>query len=68
MADEVWAPYEQYIVGVLQIEAVLGWWNSDGSLTSKEFKNHVEKLLRSQNDVHWRQVSTSEMMPGKKQG
>lgn len=24
MTDEVWAPYEQYIVGVLQIEAVLG--------------------------------------------
>jgi hypothetical protein len=68
MTDEVWAPYEQYIVGVLQIEAVSGWWHSEGSLTSKEFKDHVETLLHSPEDSSWRQVSTAEMIPAKKQG
>jgi hypothetical protein len=35
LADDVWSPYERYIFGILQIEAVLGWWQSDGSLTSR---------------------------------
>lgn len=63
LAAEVWEPYERYIAGVLQIEAVMGWWQSDGSLTSKEFKDHVESLLQSPNDTGWRQVSTAEMVP-----
>ena len=63
LASDVWAPYERYIIGVLQIEAVLGWWRSDGSLTSREFQTHVEKLLRSPPEASWRQVSTSEMVP-----
>ena len=63
LKDVVWAPYEQYIFGVLQIEAVLGWWQSDGSLTSREFQNHVDNLLRNPPEVSWRQVSTSEMVP-----
>jgi hypothetical protein len=65
LADEVWAPYEQYIVGVLQIEGVLGWWRSKGSLTSKMFKDHVETLIRSPNDSQWRQVATADMIPRK---
>jgi hypothetical protein len=62
MAD-VWAPYERYIFGVLQIEAVLGWWQSDGSLTSREFQTHVDNLLLNPPAGSWRQVSTSEMVP-----
>ncbi len=54
--------YERYIFGVLQIEAVLGWWRSDGSLTSREFQAHVDNLLRSPPEASWRQVSTSEMV------
>jgi hypothetical protein len=61
LAEDVWEPYNQYIVGVLQIDAVMGWWTSDGSLTSKAFKNHVEKLLKSTGESQWRQVSTAEM-------
>ena len=57
LTEEVWMPYETYIAGVLQIEAVLGWWRSEGSLSSTEFTNHVEKLLRSSKDAQWRQVS-----------
>lgn len=60
---EVWAPYERYIHGVLQIEAVLGWWRSDGSLTSMAFHSHVESLLSNPPDMSWRQVSTAEMVP-----
>jgi len=63
LAEEVWEPYDRYISGVLQIEAVLGWWQSDGSLTSREFKDHVENLLQSPNDARWRQVSTADMVP-----
>jgi len=63
LTTDVWAPYEQYIFGILQIEAVLGWWHSDGSLTSKEFRAHVENLLRNPPEGSWRQVSTSEMLP-----
>ena len=63
LANDVWAPYERYIVGVLQIEAVLGWWQSDGSLTSKDFQTHVDDLLRNPPEESWRQVSTSEMVP-----
>ncbi len=66
LTDDVWAPYEAFITGVLQIEAVWGWWQSEGSLTSNEFKDHVEKLLQSSNDVHWRQVSTADMIPNRK--
>ena len=66
LTDDVWAPYEQFIVGVLQIEAVLGWWQSDGSLTSKEFQTHVDNLLLNPPEVSWQQVSTSEMVPDKK--
>ena len=66
LTDDVWAPYERFIVGVLQIEAVLGWWQSDGSLTSKEFQTHVDDLLLSPPEMSWRQVSTSEMVPDKK--
>jgi hypothetical protein len=63
LSSDVWAPYERYIFGVLQIEAVLGWWRSDGSLTSNEFQTHVDSLLLSPPEVSWRQVSTSEMIP-----
>ena len=66
LAKEVWEPYEQYIFGVLQIEAVKGWWQSDGSLTSKQFRDHVDSLLQTQNAPRWRQVSTAEMIPNKK--
>ena len=64
LTGEVWAPYERYIFGVLQIEAVLGWWQSDGSLTSREFQTHVEGLLSSPPKKSWRQVSTAEMVSG----
>ena len=63
LTSEVWTPYERYIIGVLQIEAVLGWWRSDGSLTSKEFHMHVEDLLRNPHELSWRQVNTAEMVP-----
>ncbi len=63
LTDEVWAPYERYIFGVLQIEAVLGWWRCDGSLTSKGFQTHVDNLLRNPPELSWRQVSTAEMIP-----
>jgi len=63
LAEEVWEPYDRYIFGVLQIEAVTGWWQCDGSLTSKEFKDHVENLLRSPSDTRWRPVSTADMVP-----
>ena len=62
LAADVWEPYDGYIFGVLQIEAVMGWWHSDGALTSREFRDHVENLLRSQNDTRWRQVSTADMV------
>ena len=61
LAEDVWEPYDQFIVGVLQIDAIMGWWKSDGSLTSKAFKDHVENLLRSIGETKWRQVSTAEM-------
>jgi hypothetical protein len=63
LAEDVWAPYERYIFGVLQIEAVLGWWQCDGSLTSREFHTHVENLLRNPPKESWRPVSTSDMVP-----
>ena len=63
LTSDVWTPYERYIFGVLQIEAVLGWWQSEGSLTSREFHTHVESLLRNPHEMSWRQVSTSEMVP-----
>jgi len=66
LAEEVWEPYDRYIFGVLQIEAAMGWWKSDGSLTSKEFQDYVKNLLRSPNDSRWRQVSTAEMVPNNK--
>ena len=64
LAEDVGKPYDQYIYGVLQIDAVRGWWESDGSLTSKAFKHHVENLLLATSEQQWRQVSTSEMVPG----
>jgi hypothetical protein len=63
LGQNVWEPYDRFIFGVLQIEAVMGWWQCDGSLTSKEFVDHVEKLLQSPNDAPWRQVSTADMVP-----
>jgi hypothetical protein len=63
LSGDVWAPYEGYINGVLQIEAVSGWWQSDGSLTSREFQTHVEHLLRYPPKAPWRQTSTAEMVP-----
>ena len=63
LAEEVWEPYDRYISGVMKIEAVMGWWKSDGSLTSKEFKSHVDNRLRTQNDTRWRPVSTADMVP-----
>jgi hypothetical protein len=63
LSNDVWEPYERYIIGVLQIEAVMGWWQSDGSLTSREFQSHVESLLRNPPELSWRQVSTAEMVP-----
>ncbi len=63
LAEEVWEPYERYISGVIKIEEVMGWWQSDGSLTSKEFTSHVDNLLRTPNDTRWRPVSTAEMVP-----
>jgi len=63
LAEDVWEPYDRYISGVMKIEAVMGWWQSDGSLTSKEFKSHVDNLLRTQDDTRWRPVSTAEMVP-----
>ena len=63
LAEEVWSPYEKFIVGALQIDAVLGWWQCEGLLSSNEFKNHVEELLRSADGVQWRPVSTADMIP-----
>ena len=63
LAEEVWEPYEKYIIGVLQIEGVLGWWKSEGSLISDEFRQHVETLLNKNDKSLWRQVSTDEMAP-----
>ncbi len=63
MSQDVWEPYDRYIFGVLQIDAVRGWWQSDGLLVSYEFKDHVENLLRSPNDTSWRPVSTADMVP-----
>ena len=63
LTDDVWAPYERFIHGVLQIEAVLGWWQSDGSLTSRDFQTHVDNLLLNPPKQPWRQISTSEMVP-----
>jgi len=63
LAVEVWEPYDRYIVGVLRIEAVMGWWQSDGSLMSTEFQSYVEKLLQASDDAPWRPVSTAEMIP-----
>jgi hypothetical protein len=64
LTDDVWLPYERYIFGILQIEAVLGWWQSDGSLTSRDFQAHVEELLRHPPNESWRPVSTADMVPG----
>ena len=64
LTNEAWEPYERYIVGVLRIDAVMGWWRSDGSLTSNEFKAHVNNLLLNPNDSRWRQVNTAEMIDG----
>ena len=66
LANEVWTPYASYIAGVLQIEAVLGWWRSEGSLSSNEFKDYVEKLLQPSSDASWRLVSTADMVPNRK--
>jgi hypothetical protein len=66
LADDAWEPYDRYIVGVLRIEAVMGWWQCDGSLTSKEFHSHVENLLRAPSDSRWRPVSTADMVPSNK--
>ena len=62
LAKEVWIPYEDYIVGILQIEAVTGWWNSEGSLISEEFREHVEALMATENKPRWREVSTADMV------
>lgn len=67
LADEVWEPYDRYIFGVLQIEAVAGWWKSDGSLTSKQFTDYVDNLLEAPNETRWRQVSTADMVPDHKE-
>ena len=32
MSQDVWEPYDRYIFGILQIDSVRGWWQSDGSL------------------------------------
>jgi hypothetical protein len=66
LADEVWEPYDRFIFGALQIEAVMGWWKSDGSLTSKQFRDHVDKLLEAPVETPWRQVSTADMVPDNK--
>ena len=66
LAIDVWEPYDRYIVGVLRIEAVMGWWQSDGSLNSKEFRDHVENLIRASDDISWRPVSTADMVPSNK--
>jgi len=66
LADSVWEPYDRYIAGVLQIDAVMGWWRSDGSLTSKEFHAHVEALLQAADNSGWRQVSTADMVASDK--
>jgi hypothetical protein len=65
LTEEVWEPYHRYIFGVLQIEAVYGWWRSDGSLTSRAFQEYVDILLLSPPETSWRQVSTAEMIPDK---
>ena len=64
LTNDVWAPYERYIHGVLQIDAVLAWWRSDGSLTSREFQIHVDNLLLNPPAESWRQISTAEMFGG----
>jgi hypothetical protein len=64
LSNDVWTPYEQYIYGVLQIDTVLAWWRSDGSLTSSEFQAHVDNLLLNAPAESWRQVSTAEMVAG----
>ena len=63
LAGEVWDPYEKYIVGILQNEAVMKWWKSEGSLISDEFREHVETLLNTKDQSHWRQVSTADFAP-----
>jgi hypothetical protein len=63
LTEDVWEPFDRYIFGALQIEAVLGWWQSDGALVSKEFKDHVESLIQSTDDARWRPVRTSDMVP-----
>jgi hypothetical protein len=67
LADEVWRPYEKYISGILQIEAVMRWWSSEGSLISNEFRGYVDTLLHMEDESHWRQISTAEMARAKKQ-
>jgi hypothetical protein len=67
LADEVWRPYEKYISGILQIEAVMRWWSSEGSLISNAFRGYVDTLLHMEDESHWRQVSTAEMARAKKQ-
>jgi hypothetical protein len=62
LANEVWTPYEEYMVGILQIDAVMGWWNSDGALISEEFREQVETLLARADKPRWRGVSTAEMI------
>ena len=66
LAVDVWEPYDRYIVGILRIEAVMGWWQSDGLLSSKEFHDHVEALLQATGDSDWRLVSTADMVPSNK--
>ena len=63
LADEVWEPYEKYIIGILQFEAVMGWWESEAALISDEFRAHVVTLLNAQDKPHWRPVNTAEMVP-----
>ena len=66
LAVDVWEPYDRYIVGILRIEAVMGWWQSDGLLSSKEFHGHVESLLQATGDSGWRPISTADMVPSDK--
>jgi len=64
LSEEVWGPYEQYLVGVLKIEMVLEWWQSDAALMSGVFREHVDNLLQNPIESTWRQVSTADMVPG----
>ena len=65
LTEDVWEPYEQYIIGVLKIEAVLAWWQSDAALVSNVFREHVDKLLQNSAETSWRPVSTADMVPNR---